>query len=142
MNKRRLLKLADLLEANAKNEKGAKFDLSGWGGSEQGPVAVSCGTTACAAGLAVISGAFKRAGLFNASGSPDGIHPGLHVTKHNRLYGFDALEKLFDLGFQESSWLFSDGYYPRELRRGAKGERAVAKRIRDFVAGKAQPTGC
>jgi hypothetical protein len=139
VNKRRLLKLADLLEVSAKSKKGIKFDLAGWGHSDTGRVAMSCGTTACAAGLAVVSGAFKRAGLFNASGQPDAIHPGLQPAKGRRLFKFEAIEKLFDLGFNESSWLFSDSHYSPALRRGAEGERAVAKRIRNFVAGKAHP---
>lgn len=33
MNKRRLLKLADLLEADARNRKGIKFDLGSVGGA-------------------------------------------------------------------------------------------------------------
>jgi len=66
MNKRRLLKLADLLEADAKNKKGVKFDLGTWGNLNEGTPeeeVISCGTTACAAGLAAMSGAFKKEGL-------------------------------------------------------------------------------
>lgn len=74
--KRRLLKLADMLEADAKNKKRIKFDLdfvgepsSGeermahWVGKIKWKPEVSCGTTACAMGLASISGEFKKAGL-------------------------------------------------------------------------------
>lgn len=78
--KRRALKLADLLEKDAKNKKGIRFDLSTVFTAtalEEGKdipsdyvPEVSCGTTACAMGLAAISGEFKRAGLSFQSGSP------------------------------------------------------------------------
>lgn len=130
MNKRRLLKLADLLEADAKNKKGVKFDLSDWGYAENKKKPISCGTTACAMGLAVASGAFKREGLRSTYG--DGFLLPLHRDRE----GFSAAESLFDIGHDASTFLFSDSYYPRGKTKGAIGELFVAKRIRDFVAGK------
>ena len=135
--KNRLLKLAALLEADAKNKKGVKFDLGIWGRSddpELTPVSVSCGTTACAVGLAVVSGAFKRSGLYNTADLPGRISPSFD----NRV-GFDAVEAFFDLTGEEAGFLFSDDFYPVSFRTGAKGERFVAKRIRQFVAGKVAP---
>src|SRR4051812_18831228 len=79
VGRRRLLKLADLLEADAKNKKGVKFDLEviaqrsvpntdvyGFEDSDFLPddtVPIDCGTTACAFGLAALSGVFRRQGL-------------------------------------------------------------------------------
>ena len=144
MNKRRLLKLADLLEADAKNKNGVKFDLGGWGHSigREAPVSVSCGTTACAMGLAVLSGAFEKDGLRNNFGpEARSIVPELIATgrRRKRLCGFEAVDALFDLTDKQSSWLFIDESYPPSKRAGARGERAVAKRIRAFVAGEARP---
>jgi hypothetical protein len=61
MNKRRLLKLADLLVANAHNSKGMRFDLDHWGvfRGHKRPRKLDCQTTGCALGLAAMSGAFK-----------------------------------------------------------------------------------
>jgi hypothetical protein len=134
MNKRRLLKLADLLEADAENKEGIKFDLHGWGWTEDDTVSQSCGTTACAMGLAVLSGAFKRAGLKNGSSNRNEIDPVI-----GRRRGFDAAEKLFDLTETQSRFLFSVDRYPLDRSSGAVGEHYVAKRIRDFVAGKVAP---
>jgi hypothetical protein len=151
MNKRRLLKLADLLNADASNRKGLKFDLDYVGTSAQSiedTVAVpkdykpglDCGTAGCALGLAALSGAFKRptqdcAGLyFKASDS------GIELTV-NGVPGFwfeEAGAQAFDIMRAESKFLFSPEYYDGP-QKGAKGERRVAKRIRDFVAGTVKP---
>lgn len=135
MNKRRLLKLADLLEADAKNKKGIKFDLGTWGYVKDGTKPVSCGTKACAMGLAALSGAFKRHGLSYTldGGFVDISIGGIHG-------GFSSGAKLFDISFDESHWLFDPMSYPASARTtGVSGEKLVAKRIRDFVAGKAAP---
>jgi len=133
MKKQRLLKLADLLEADAANRKGIKFDLGLWGSIDRldDEVSVSCGTTACAMGLAVVSGAFKRAGLINGAFTKDIIFPEM---KGSGLGGIQAAAELFDIEVGEASYLFFDTEYPYEKRRGAAGERYVAKRIRKFVA--------
>lgn len=137
MNKRRLLKLADLLEADAKNKKGIKFDLALWGASEDGKASsISCGTTACAMGLAVLSGAFRRAGLSNFHG-PDA--PVITPQMPGDMLGMEAAESLFGITNEEACFLFLDDNYPRSKTSGAGGERYVAKRIRDFVAGRVAP---
>lgn len=133
VGRRRLLKLAGLLEADAKNKTGIKFDLAIWGSAEGEGAAVSCNTTACAMGLAVASGAFIRAGLRPMPKS------GRLVPRVGRLIGFDAAARLFSITNIESEWLFMDDYYDWSETRGARGERAVAKRIRGFVAGRATP---
>ena len=148
MNKKRLLKLADLLEADAKNRRGIKFDLSTWG--ETPNIAAftepSCNTTACAIGLACVSGVFKRGGLSFKVNEEGSIIPILESTVTNywgeetsTLEEFDAVDQFFDLEDRESTFLFSEEEYPRAKRKGAEGERFVAKRIRDFVAGKVHP---
>ena len=144
MNKRRLLKLADLLEADAKNKKGIKFDLGTWGYTEASnpfaddapDPAVSCGTTACAMGLAAISGAFKRQGLkATISQRPTGKYIAVRLGRRE---GLSAATKLFGITMRVSEWLFLESGYRTDIN-GAKGERVVANRIRDFVAGKDHP---
>lgn len=140
MNKKRLLKLADLLEADADNKKGMKFDLGTVGQpvsgllTEKSDVGLNCGTVGCAIGLACISGAFARAGLGFELGSFE-IWP-----TFNGIRSFDAAATgVFGLTEEESDWLFMPEGYDRSTPTGARGERKVAKRIRDFVAGKAAP---
>jgi hypothetical protein len=148
VNKRRLLKLADLLEADAKNKTGVKFNL----GTVVEPsrrlsldaraVPVSCGTQACAMGLAAITGAFKRAGL---SYRVDPQYDIGRVYIETTMYGEDteyddAAMELFDITCDEANFLFTPSCYPdRAPKTGSRGELLVAKRIRDFVAGKVAP---
>lgn len=133
MNKRRLLKLAELLDEDAKNKKGIQFNLMSWGriGDENRPI--SCGTYGCAMGLAVVSGAFSREGLR----PPDtwgGLAPRLRTN--GRTYsGYLAAQKLFDIKPKEAEFLFSANSYEGRIN-GAIAERRVAKRIRSFIAGK------
>lgn len=134
MNKRRLLKLADLLEADAKNKKGIKFDIGAWGYSDSGEFTVSCGTTACAMGLAVVSGAFKRAGLrarYIGSADDGGV---TMIPIFGSHHGFDAAVQLFGISPGDAEYLFSGDHYAISEGTGARGERTVAKRIRAFVA--------
>lgn len=151
MHKRRLLKLADLLEADAKNKKGIKFDLSTWAAPSDSnwmsrtfdkkldTVPVDCGTTACAVGLACISGAFKRAGLTHAYRRPWVGSGWMLQPKFDGSKDFKAVQKLFEINQQSAEFLFSASEYPDDKTEGAKAERFVAKRIRDFVAGKVAP---
>lgn len=141
MNKKRLLKLADLLEADAENPTGIKFDLDSWGGLEGIPrnrtpkvIPVDCGTTACAVGLACISGAFKKEGLsykltsFN-NGGGNNISPRFKRSKE-----MEAVRNFFEIDSDQSYHLFVHWHYPKGLTTGAAGEREVAKRIREMVA--------
>lgn len=126
MNKRRLLKLANLLEADAKNKTGIQFDMSTWGVVHDKEKPMSCGTMACAMGLAALSGKFKRAGLgYSTRGSI------LHVTMDGRGDGVRSACRLFEISLEEAEQLF---IWPAGV--GSQGERAAAKRIRKFVAGK------
>ena len=133
MNKRRLLKLARLLEADAKNAKGVRFDLNLWGVINDEKKPVSCGTTACAMGLAVVSGVFKRDGLL-PPGSQS-CEPQFRSPVTGRVsFGFAAAARLFEISIPKASFLFSAVKYQDRRTSGAEGERAVAKRIREFVA--------
>jgi hypothetical protein len=145
--KRRLLKLAELLEKDAKNKKGLKFDLSTVLDPEDAtkdyvPEA-SCGTVGCAVGLAAVSGAFKRAGLsckyewhISTLGPAMG-YGSLNVTLHgNRMHYDKAAMYVFDIDVDTANWLFSPDFYSGAVH-GAEGERRVAKRIRNLVKGKA-----
>lgn len=144
MNKRRLLKLADLLEADAKNKAGVKFNLGTVidvdAAPEKGkPVELNCGTSACAMGLAAISGEFKRHGL-SYKILTNGI---VETTIDGRVRRYDrAAMTIFGISMDEADFLFTPSFYPCDMDlRGAAAERYVAKRIRDFVAGKVSPLG-
>lgn len=142
MNKARLLKLADLLETDANKKTGIKFDMGTWGETAGKNPKVSCGTRACAMGLAAISGVFKRQGLnyyvdyyevFNTADVMIGF------GRDKICGGFDAAMKLFDIDEDASQFLFNDASYEKYQQTGKRAELAVAKRIRDFVAGKVEP---
>ena len=128
MNKRRLLKLAGMLEADAANKKGIKFDMGSWGTVKNPSEPLSCGTSACAMGLAALSGAFKRQGL----GYYIGWDGDINITMDGYPDDFDAAERLFDITFNEAEYLFA--HADMMLAKGARGERLEAKRIREFVA--------
>lgn len=144
VGRRRLLKLAGMLDEDAKKETGIKFDLGLWGcvldaGLEDVPeeISVNCGTAACAVGLACISGKFKRAGLTYRAQSKDSLGGNNFQPVFGLDEGFDAVKNFFAISYREAEHLFSYTAYPDT--RGAAAERAVAKRIRSFVAGRAAP---
>lgn len=142
MEDKRLLKLADMLEADAANEKGLKFDMRTWGSrakdvsgnrnfeatsdfKRKNEVAVSCDTAGCAIGLACLSGSFKRAGLSYS------VSDGYVTPTYNGLRNFYAVEAFFGLDYRDAVDLFLPESY--RTRRGAKAELTVARRIRKFV---------
>jgi len=147
-----LLRGANLLEEDALNPEGIKFNLGTWAADakidlaagyrtpdarqfdyhEDQVVPVNCGTQACAFGLFAISGAFKDEGLSYAI--YDGkLQPVLKVGSQTYL-NWDAVAILFDIG-QEKGWqLFSADFYDQDLRKGAAAEIAVATRMREMVA--------
>lgn len=133
MKKARLLKLADLLVADAKNKKGLRFDLK--------PILEvdtlgrdptwDCGTTGCAIGLWGVSKKFQGVSMKSMGGRE-------YWPEYKGSTGRDAAELYFGLTEPESRWLFLHHQYSGPTT-GARGERAVAKRIRGFVAGKLSP---
>lgn len=135
MNKTRLLKLAALLEADAKDQKGAKFDLTIWGNMIDLDKPMSCGTVACAMGLAVASGIFKKDGLTNYTLNDGDARLYAHslIPFYKNESGFHAAAKLFNISYNDANWLFGAEWYPNEVMIGAEGELTVAKRIRVYV---------
>jgi hypothetical protein len=132
VGRRRLLKLADLLEADARKKKGIKFDFTEWGQADDPNSPMSCGTTACALGLAALSGAFARNGLTATI-----QHFGwIEIKMESGARFIEAGAELFKISYEESEFLFTSGKALGRLRKGAKAERAVAQRIRNFVAGR------
>lgn len=140
MNKERLLKLAELLEADAAKPDGIKFDLDVWAipaevlnapfkrpHFKSSIIPLDCGTTACAVGLAAISGVFKDEGLAYTLDNGDLLPTFGHKV------GFCAAEAFFELTFDQGNNLFSSEGYTGSTR-GAKGELKVAAKIREFVA--------
>jgi len=152
VQKRRLLKLADMLEQDAKNKKGITFRLNvvisetghdSFSVDSSFKPAMSCGTSACAMGLAAVSGKFKKAGLSYTYDKSEGI---INTTWNGRITEYDkAAMKLFGLTNLQANYLFTPYYYKRKhkdgfvtysLIEGARGERRVARRIRKLVASK------
>lgn len=144
MKKDLLLQGAALLEANAANPTGMKFDLSWWGNAmnEDGVLSVSCGTTGCAMGLFALSGAFEKHGLLD----PNKDNPieakqtfsllPIYVNPDTGQYrsGFNAAVELFGISSGAANYLFnSDAYGDDVPTTGADGELAVMNRIRAFV---------
>jgi hypothetical protein len=144
MKKQRLLKLADLLVADASREKGIKFNISvvaESGTAEGGAMKLDCGTEACAIGLAALSGSFKSAGLsYEVEPNPRGEGHRIVTLMHDEQVEWsDAAADVFGLSHDEVEFLFTGWRNPEGMHRGAAAERFVAKRIRDFVAGKVAP---
>ena len=128
----RLSRLADLLERDA--EVTSRFDLTDWGTFETkrtgflGLKKVSCNTTACAVGLACISGEFEADGL------------DYRVTRDNQLVpeyagaaNFAAVNRFFGLEQADSNYLFYVDSY-EGATRGPAAAKAVSARLREFVA--------
>lgn len=144
MNVERLERLAALLERDAANDKGAKFDLGVWATPSERrleanftekaeTIKMDCGTTACALGLAAISGVFKKDGLTFEYYQQQNDTFVLTPT-FNGADGFSAGVFLFDIDHDDSRYLFDPDCYGT-TPKGAEGELFVAKRIRDFAAG-------
>ena len=127
----RLLRLARLLREDAANPKGVKFDMGTWGkaGVLRTP-GVSCGTAACAMGLAALSGEFAAEGL---KAKIEGFwRPHVFPTMPGfARSGYWAAMDLFDIGYNDAAFLFSpDGWNDRR----AVAEVAVSERIEKYVA--------
>jgi hypothetical protein len=133
--RKRLLKLVDMLKADAKNEEGMKFDygILGYVDVEEKKKPekpeLNCGTIGCALGLAAISRKFKGlTARVKYNGHIDCLWMGSKVDVPQ------AGAKAFDLTKYESEYLFS--LLDVEDWIGKKAELEVAKAIKKFVAGK------
>lgn len=151
MNIERLIRLAELLEADAANPTGLKFDLGFWaapvefsgkafserdklveGGlklTEVSKTIVNCNTAACAVGLAVLSEAFADQGLTGTINECNGEL----IPKFEHNDGWHAVQYFFDINGDDAERLFSSGSY--SVSKGAAAEEAVALRIRRYVNG-------
>lgn len=124
--------------ADAKKSDGIRFDLGTVGRPSEAPafkskddVKLACGTTACAMGLAAISGEFKNLS-FEISNQFF-----VNITVRDEVVDYDiAATKIFGIGKRAANYLFTPANYPDDIRAGAYAERFVANRIRRFVAGK------
>lgn len=121
MNRERLERLADLLEALPENgsagENGMKFNLNTW---------MTCGTVACACGHAACDPWFKRQGLrleYWQTGNDDGY--GLFYRHWTH---FTAVAQFFQISSDRARHLFSGSNYKRITR-----PRDVAERIRETL---------
>lgn len=114
--KKRLLKLADLLETVDER----RFNLFSW--SDPNFYEHKCGTTACAVGWAMTIPSFKRAGLV-----PEGYW---NVPTYKRSRGWLAIQEFFGLSYTETVELFYVDQYSEENRN----PYSVAKRIRELVS--------
>jgi hypothetical protein len=142
MNYERLLRLADLLEADAVRPDGIRFNLGCLVEmdmrDDRDKVALNCGTQACAVGLAAISGAFENEGLGYTL-----EHGGFSPIFAGEVCEWDwAAEKLFEIEPNVVDFLFTTNGYSTGSDLvpmiGADAERQVAQRIRDLVSGKVE----
>lgn len=131
MNKDRLIRLAALLLRNATNKKGVKFDLQDWGSSTDGHKKLDCGTTACAVGLACISGEFEKDGL--TINMDLAIENNVINPRYKENWGWSAVIDFFSIDSPTAEKLFMSSKYPQGQRKGAAGEIAVANRILETV---------
>ncbi len=147
-----LLRGAEVLEADANNPEGIKFDLGTWVADarinlvngyltedrekykykDNEVIPVNCRTQACAFGLFALSGAFQEEGLGYKiiSGA---LQPMLKKDGQEFL-AWDAVNLLFDIDDGQSQRLFSAANYEQDHRQGATAELAVAARIRRLIA--------
>lgn len=137
MHKKRLLKLADLVEQSVEKShgrKGFQFDMDHWGKvnlTKSDDAKLDCGTSACMMGIAAVSGSFKRAGLrYNvvpSSYQPTGWLKIYTTTEEHG--GIASAMKVFGINEAEAAFLFLD----ETNTTGKRGARYHAKRVRKFV---------
>lgn len=129
MNKKRLLKLADLLDHIPKKS----FDMSEWKKSEptkpEGKKLGECGFAGCAMGWAAHQKLFKnlKFDFFGIEYGPNPPSDGESFS--NNFSGFDAAAKCMQITYQDAEYLFSIEHYRSKNPMPA----TVAKRIRHFV---------
>lgn len=148
---RKLAKLADFLETDAKNPKGIKFDMAIWANvdPEAEKIEATCSTAACAFGAAAVAKLFDgltfhivadqiwKNDLHDFGGKGGGGYVPMKVLtpRYKGKTDLEAARLLFGLTQGEACYLFTPGSYVHE-QRGRKGELFVAKRIRNFIVTK------
>lgn len=135
MHVENLLKLANLLDTNAANPNGVKFDYDYWGHVPRDTeVAMNCGTTACALGLAAISGQFPGLSYVMGRWDPHIKAYWLEITDSEKRIGSPFLyaATVFDIPRGDAKLLF---LHMHITKNGAEGERQLAGIIRRYVNG-------
>ena len=135
MNKRRLIKAAEVLE-NLKEERKVlnygmaipqKFDLSTWF-TDSETFGASCKTTACAIGHFAIHPWFRKKGLKMIKNySPFGNGKPTYSPVYKEFKEFEGVAKFFKIDVTQAYYLFTPDAYISSERTNPK---AVAKRIR------------
>lgn len=138
MKRRALEKMRDLLREDAARDDGVKFDLNTWARPSNGifleedEPSMGCGTTACAVGLAALSGRFRGLSLIRGRFGV-GLVPLLKVKGHELSTGWSAVERLFGIDEPTTNWVFDQAFYGPQHKTRAKGELEVAARIDDLL---------
>lgn len=128
--KRRLGKLSALLRKDAKRKNGVRFDIHDFGTISNHKKPLSCGTTACALGLAALSEEFKHQGLgYEISGTNIRI-----LYKGDDLSEYYTASKVFDISEGLATFLFS-GSANEEFNSGADAENELAAIIDQVLKG-------
>jgi len=143
--KERLLRLAKLLRADARRKGGIKFDINIFCATKdiETKPSTSCGTRACALGLAALSDEFKREGLGYKVDPYFSYESGKIINGIVFLYkgkGFGGNEMrvaslVFDIPEDVASWLFSGEAPTRTNGEGAKAEIEMAEIIEKAAKG-------
>lgn len=134
MNKERLTKLADFVEANAVDNTFNMTTFFSKNTSKPEDLRNKCGTTACLAGWGCLVPEFNKEGykakLYDVTRPELGI-----VPVYNDKIMFDALKDFFDLTPEQAHYLFGE-YSDLEdtVSRIDDGVELAVSRIRDFVA--------
>lgn len=147
----RFIKMAELLEEDAANPEGVKFDLGLWVVPADSPnnfesypidttsVEVDCGTAACGWGLAAISGIFKDEGVgFHIIKESSRGTVGMLVPTFDGKEGLTSAQAFFEVDKSIISKLFDTPTY--DTTKGADAERFVAQRIRYLIQNGSLPT--
>jgi len=133
MNVDRLQHLSGLLRKDAADPTGVKFDLSSWASTREHNETpkMSCGTAACAIGVACLSKEFEDEGFSYEISSYR--YPEINITpKFKHSIGWFAVRNFFELDRFECAWLFYDSNYT--ITTGAEAELEVANRIDQLIA--------
>lgn len=154
MHIERMTYMRDLLMRDAANPTGAIFNLGTWaapaaafntvsswwweldgkGGLKTAPT-MSCGTVVCALGLGALDPEFNKQGL-TFEVQPMQIAKGFAtlVPICEGVIGFAAAARFFDISYADARYLFDTDCYDGTPHH-AEGERIVAQRIDDMMAG-------
>jgi len=134
MNKDRLLKLADFVEANAVDNKFNMTTYFSNSVTKPEDLQHNCGTIACLAGWGCLVPEFRKDGYHTEL--YDLINPQLGIVPaYNGKKMFDALQDFFEISAQESFYLFGEYADDEEtVSRNNEGVEQAVARLRDFVA--------